>query len=205
MKKILALLLAVSLSLFCLAALASCGGDEGEQPKDDGKTEQQADNAGGNSDGETLESDLTVYFTFRAVRSSYVVSGLTEKGKAAQTLVLPYEYEGGEVIGIDAGAFAGGAVRQVVIPYGSKVSVLFASTDGSTGCFDGAENLTRVDFYLTEEELYVINPCPFNVPAGFTVHFLEGVSRASFYNEWPDGISYVSDLKAEDSPVKPAV
>ncbi len=137
------------------------------------------------------------YFTFAPVSAAIparVITGLTAEGRQQTTLTIPVAAEGYKVAATAANAFAGSAVESIVVPAESFLTAFRIESDGAVGAFRGAGHLARLDLYLPEEKLYVVNPGFFAVSDGFTVHLPEGVSVDSAYNEWPTEIAYVSDL-----------
>ena len=86
-------------------------------------------------------SDDFLFETFG--ENGLVVTGLTEQGKAKQTLMLPSSHNGKPVVGMTATAFAGNTqITELILP------ATFASIPD--GAFAGCINLTKLTLLHTE-------------------------------------------------------
>lgn len=87
------------------------------------------------ADTEQAEADSRL-FTFQSLENGWLVSGLTEAGKAETSLTLPASYRGEPVVGFTAEAFAGSTnLTELILP----ASVEYIPD----GAFSGCGSLTR--------------------------------------------------------------
>lgn len=82
-------------------------------------------------------------FTYQRTEDGWILSGLTEEGQAAQTLILPGSHEGEPVVGMDKSLFAGNTViREITVQ--PNIGVLY------DGMFSGCTALKKL--ILTGED-----------------------------------------------------
>ncbi len=112
-----------------------------------------------------------VYFTYeKMANGSYVITGLSEKGKEKSSLTVPKGYETFAVTGIAEGAFDGSELLELIIPENTNIKILM------NGCFKGAGKLSRLVIYHGNQE-DIIPPYDFSgVASDFTVFIPEGSS-----------------------------
>lgn len=87
----------------------------------------------------TLGSDNSdgALFTYRRTENGWILSGLTEAGQSAQSLILPGSYEGDPVVGLDEALFAGNTViREIRVQ--PNIGVLY------DGMFSGCTALEKL-------------------------------------------------------------
>ena len=121
-----------------------------------------------------------IYFTYeRAENGSYLITGLSELGRAQRSLTVPRGYAGYAVSGIAAGAFSGSELSELIIPENTNLKILM------NGCFAGASKLSRLVIYHEREE-DILPPYDFSgVADDFTVFIPEG-SRYEIGYYWSE-------------------
>ena len=138
------------------------------------------------------------FFTYTQLSNgNYMITGLTEAGKQQETLTVPLGVpitgsdKGAAVTIIGEGAFAGGAVKTVIIPKESYV------TQMNNGVFTGASTVTELKIYKPEAE--TLNP-PVSfagVAEGFVIHAPDGSDYTTGYF-WSQlkGVTIILDLES---------
>lgn len=137
------------------------------------------------------------YFTFTELSDgSYAISGLTDLGKVADTLVIPTVYEKRRVSMISSGAFSGGRANRLVISSDTSLRTI------QDGAFSGAHTLSELWIYYPNEER-ILPPADFSgVASGFTVHIPDGSNYASGYYWGERGLNFVYDANLPENPIK---
>ena len=97
-------------------------------------------------------------FTYEMVGSTYAVSGLTDVGRAATSLTVPYSYKGVKITRLLSGAFAGAdALRSVTV----QTNINQIQND----VFDGCDDLTAI---------YILHTDPHGITVGMAGGLLNG-------------------------------
>jgi hypothetical protein len=134
------------------------------------------------------------YFTFEpADNGAYIITGLTDEGKAEKELTLPLGYNGKKVLYVGARAFEGGSVTSLIVPYDSNIKSFFEDA------FIGASTLTDMYIYYPNEDPNdeTISPPPdfVGVSSSFVVHIPPESSYDSGYFWSERGLTFVKDIE----------
>lgn len=128
------------------------------------------------------------YFTFTELSDgSYAISGLTELGRGADTLVIPTAYEKRRVSMISSGAFSDGVAVRLVITSDTSLHTI------QDGAFSGAHTLRELWIYYLNEA-GILPPADFvGVASDFTVHIPDDSNYPSGYYWGERGLVFVYD------------
>lgn len=136
-----------------------------------------------------LEDENDKYFTFREeANGGYVITGLTDLGRAELSLTVPLAYQNCRVLGIAEGAFGGEALRELHIPAQSGEFRI------ANGAFTGASAFSEL--YLHEADAQRILPPNgfYGVSPSFRIHVPAGAPYAEDYNWSGLRLTYVYDV-----------
>ena len=147
-----------------------------------------------NVDYEKEDDPNAKYFTFeKAGNGAYIITGLTEEGKQMTELTLPLGYKNKKVLYVGEGAFEGGVLTSLIIPYDSNIKSFFENA------FLGASTLT--DLYILYPNMdpndETISPPPdfAGVSPSFVVHIPPDSSYDSGYFWSERGLKFVKDIE----------
>ena len=131
-----------------------------------------------------------VYFTYSEITmgyyaGAYVITGLSELGKAQDTLTIPSGANGVKVVGISLDAFLGITASTLIIPKDTNIKYI------ENGAFKGASSLSHLWLYVDSGDVIsppnsfagVANDFVVHVPkgSGFESHYYWGERNLDFY------------------------
>lgn len=128
----------------------------------------------------TGTDDNAVYFTYSEITEgyytgAYVITGLSELGKAQNSLTVPLGSGGVKVVGISSGAFSGITASTLIIPKDTNIKYI------ENGAFSGAGSLEDLWLYVESGDA-IAPPSSFaGVSRNFVVHVPRGSGFESHY------------------------
>jgi vacuolar-type H+-ATPase subunit F/Vma7 len=132
------------------------------------------------------------FFTYRELESgNWEISGLTEKGKAADTLIIPRSVQIGNtgcgigVTAIGTGAFSGCSATKIVIPEDTNLRQIM------NGAFTDAESVEIIAIkYATAEDIFPPTDNFAGASRELVIHVPDGSNYSSDYN-WSENVKLV--------------
>ncbi len=135
------------------------------------------------------------YFTYSVIEEgayagAYMITGLTEKGRAASELTVPLGVDMLKVVSIGEGALSGGRASRLTVTADTNLMRF------ENGAFSDS-GISELMIYTTSLGS-IAPPADFiGVASGFTVHLPVGMNESGLY-EWSQrGLTFAYDLRAE--------